>query len=81
MNDLHAFHVASKTWSKVNAAGKLPKPRMWPSAVLYEDALYGYGGKSTRDIFNDLFTLDFGASCIRGVSMRWCACSSFLCVR
>lgn len=53
-NDLYRFDTASGVWTKLFCTGEAPSIRTDHTAVLYENAIYIFGGYDGKTRFNDL---------------------------
>lgn len=53
-NDLYRFDTALNTWNKLFCSGEIPSIRTDHTAVLYENAIYIFGGYDGKNRFNDL---------------------------
>lgn len=63
-NSVERFHLATKSWEKVQVNGDIPSPRTGHSCIVAQNRLWIYGGEgdshgmNARDCFGDLYTLD-----------------------
>lgn len=54
-NDLFYFDLDQKTWSGIQTQGEPPNPRTDHTVVLYDGAMYVFGGYDGRARYNDLW--------------------------
>jgi len=57
LNDTWLFHREVLEWTKFECGNDLPDPRSSHSSVVFEDALYIYGGLANDTLCNDLWRL------------------------
>ena len=60
LNDLHALHVPTVTWRKVNTTGQVPQQRANHSSAMLEETseLFIFGGWNGTERLNDIHLLD-----------------------
>lgn len=60
LNDLHALHVDTYQWRKVETTGEIPQQRANHSSALLEETgeLFVFGGWNGRERLNDIHILD-----------------------
>ncbi|KAG7402155.1 tRNA methyltransferase tyw3 [Phytophthora boehmeriae] len=60
LGDLFALNLETKRWEKVGPSGEVrPSPRWKHCSCAVGSVMYIYGGRDDRQVFNDLFALDF----------------------
>ena len=58
LNDLHALHLDSLHWTRVQATGAVPAPRANHSSAVVGDNLFVFGGWDGQKRLNDVHVLD-----------------------
>lgn len=58
LNDLHALHVDSLQWRRVETNGAIPQQRANHSSAILNDELIIFGGWNGRERLNDIHILD-----------------------
>ncbi|KAL7996395.1 putative tRNA wybutosine-synthesizing protein [Plasmopara halstedii] len=58
--DLFALDLETKIWEKIAPHGVGPAPRWKHCSCAVGSTVYIYGGRDTKQVFNDLFALDIG---------------------
>ncbi len=53
--DLYSFDLSKKKWEQLELVGETPKERTDHSCVLYDGAMYVFGGYDGRSRFGDLY--------------------------
>ena len=64
LNDLHALHVESFTWRRVETTGTIPQQRANHSSAILEETgeLFIFGGWNGTERLNDIHILDTATS-------------------
>ena len=45
-NDTWSFNISTRKWTEVQCTGSIPSPRSSHAAVLIDDVMYVYGGRT-----------------------------------
>lgn len=63
-SDVHAYNVETNLWQEIRAQGKAPLARSGAQAVIWDNAVWFFGGytKKDGDYFNDVYQYDIGKS-------------------
>ncbi|RLN06724.1 hypothetical protein BBO99_00001091 [Phytophthora kernoviae] len=60
LSDLFAFNLDTKQWEKLAPCGEVgPSPRWKHCSCAVGSVMYVYGGRNEKQVFGDLFALDF----------------------
>ncbi len=55
LNDTWSFDISARKWTELQCTGSIPSPRVGHAAVLVDDVMYVFGGRTTGGIdLNDL---------------------------
>ena len=54
-NDLFYFDLDQKMWSGIETSGESPSPRTDHTAVMFDGAMYVFGGYDGKARYNDLW--------------------------
>ncbi|KAI0283596.1 hypothetical protein BGY98DRAFT_682331 [Russula aff. rugulosa BPL654] len=58
-NDTWSFNISTRKWTELQYIGSIPSPRAWHAAVLIDDVMYVYGGRTVGGtILGDMTTLN-----------------------
>ncbi|TYZ65444.1 hypothetical protein PybrP1_011723 [[Pythium] brassicae (nom. inval.)] len=61
-NDVFAFNLTTRAWSRIEATGEPPLPRYKHSSCVVGSTMFVYGGRDATTVFGDLHALEMGAS-------------------
>ena len=61
-NDTWSFNISTRKWTEVQCTGSIPSPRAGHAAVLIDDVMYVYGGRTVGNTnIGDLTALNLSS--------------------
>jgi len=61
-NDTWSFNISTRKWTELQCTGSIPFPRGYHTAVLIDDVMYVYGGRTVGGtLLGDLTALNMSS--------------------
>ena len=61
-NDTWSFNISTRKWTELQCTGSIPSPRGYHAAVLIDDVMYVYGGRTAGGtILGDMTALNMSS--------------------